>query len=168
VKAPPRKVHPKSKRSDALGRYLFIGVFSITGLGLLGGGLYAAWHTRQFLQIAVKAPGVVTENVWQRSTVPNKRGDYVSYAYPRIEFETEDGRYTSVLLSDIGTNPATYRVNQRITVLYDPRDPRYASIQSFESAWFVPLLLGGIGTVFCLFGLGAALFGMSVGGRKQA
>jgi len=168
VKARPRKVHPKSKRSDALFRYLFIGVFSVTGLGLLGGGLYAAWQTRQFLQIAVKAPGVVTENVWQQSTVPNKRGVYVSYAYPRIEFETADGRYISVLLSNGGTNPATYRVNQRVTVLYDSREPHHASIQSFESAWLLPLLLGGIGAVFCLFGFGAAVFWKSAGARKQA
>ncbi len=162
------KVQPKSKRSDALFRYLFIGVFSVVGLGLLVGSLYAAWQTRQFLHIAVKVTGVVTENVWQQSTVSNNHGVYVSYAYPRIAFETEEGRYMSVLLSSYGENPAAYRVNQRVTVLYDPRDPHNASIQSFQSAWMLPLVLGGIGAVFCLFGFGAALFWKSVGARKQA
>ena len=61
-------------------------------------------------------PGVVTENVWQQSAVANNRGVYVSYAYQRIGFLTEDGREVSVLLSTTGTNPPQYRVNEPVTI----------------------------------------------------
>jgi nitrate reductase NapE component len=147
-------VRSKKKRNDALFMRLFVGIFSVVGVGLVTGGIYAAWQTRQFLRIAEPASGIVTENVWQKSTNPNQRGVYVSYAYPRIEFSTQDGQRISVLQSVSGSNPATYHANQRVTILYDPRDPQHAYIQSFASSWLLPLLLCGIGSVFCFFGFG--------------
>lgn len=161
------KVHSKSKPSDSWVIRLFVSVFSIAGFGLLVGGIYAGWQTHRFLQIAVEVPGVVTENVWEQSTVANRHGVYVSYAYPRIRFRTEDGREVSALLSTTGTNPAQYRVNEPVTILYDPQEPHHASIQSFEADWLVPMLLCGIGTVLCSFGIGAAVWGR-LGTRKRA
>jgi hypothetical protein len=152
------KVHSKSQRSDLWFMRLLIGIFSIAGLGLLAGGIYAGWQTRRFLQTAVEVPGAVIENVWQEGTVffANGRSAYGSYAYPRIKFQTEDGREISILASK-GANPPEYRVNASVTILYDPREPHHASIQSPNSVWFLPILLCGIGAVFCSFGIIAAV-----------
>jgi len=161
------RVHSKSNRNDLWVMRFFVSVFSIAGVGLLVGGIYAGWQTRRFLQIAVEVPGVVSENVWQQSTVPNNHGVYVTYAYPRIRFRTEDGREVSVLVSSTGTNPPLYRVNEPVTILYDPHAPQHASIQSFQAAWLLPMVLCGIGTVLCSFGIGAAVW-WRVSTRKRA
>lgn len=154
------KAHPKRKRSDLSFMRWFVSIFSVAGLGLLVGGIYAGWQTRQFLQTAVEVPGMVTENVW-REHLANKRGGYVSYAYPRIIFRTEDGREISILPLSLGANPPKYRVNEPVTILYDPREPHHAIIQSFEAAWLLPMLLCGIGSVFCSFGIIAVRWGVS-------
>jgi len=35
-------------------------------------------------------------------------------------------------------NPPVYRVNEPVTVLYDPRQPQHASIKSFAQVWMLP------------------------------
>jgi hypothetical protein len=86
-------------------------------------------ETRQFLETAVNVPGVVIENVWREGTVffANGLSAYGSLAYPRIKFQTEDGREIFVLASK-RANPPEYRVNQSVTILYNPLEPYQASI----------------------------------------
>ena len=136
---------------------IVFGIFAIVGLGLLIGGLAAAWHTRQFLATAVSVPGVVTENVWQ--------GGRSAY-HPRFSFRTVDGQELS-LLSNTGTDPPSFHANQAVTVLYDPKQPRDASIRSFAQLWLLPTILCSLGAFFVSFE-GVLMIVSGVSGRKDA
>jgi len=120
--------------------------------GLLVGGFYSVQHTRQFLRTAVEAPGVVTENLRQESSSSDRSGLSWSY-YPRIRFRTSDGQEID-FISNTGTNPPVYRVNEPVTVLYDPRQPQHASIKSFAQVWMLSIILFGVGALLSSVGIG--------------
>jgi hypothetical protein len=143
---------------------LFFGIFTVIGLGLLIGGVFAFQHTRRFLATAISVPGVVTENVWQerRSSNNSIHGDF----YPRIRFRTTDGQEIS-FITNSGSNPPSYHVNERITILYDPQQPYDARIQSFVELWLLPTILCGLGIFFCSFGVVAAIWKV-LNARKNA
>lgn len=128
---------------------LIFGIFAVVGLGLLIGGVVSFQHTRRFLATAVSVPGVVTENVW-REERSNNRTTWTFY--PRIRFRTADGQEIS-FISNSGSSPPSYRVNEPVTILYDPQQPYHAYIQSFSALWLLPTILCGLGAVFCSFGL---------------
>jgi hypothetical protein len=131
-------------------------IFAIVGFGLLAGGVYSVWHTRQFLQTAVSAPGVVVENIWKEervsSTNPSSRG--VSWAYfPRIRFRTESGQEIN-FVSNTGASQPSYHVNEQVTILYDPQQPYNASTSSFASLWLGSIIFLGMGVMFTSPGIG--------------
>jgi len=128
-----------------------LGIFAVVGLGLLAGGIYSVRHTRQFLQAAVTAPGVVTENVWREDRTSD-RGTSGAY-YPRIHFRTTDGQDVS-FVSSTGSSPPSYRVNEPVAILYDPQQPFNASISSFGSLWAASIVLFGLGVTFTGPGIG--------------
>jgi len=144
---------------------LIFGICFVVGLGLLAGGFYSVQHTRQFLRTAVEAPGVVTENLRQESSSSDRSGLSWSF-YPRIRFRTSDGQEI-VFISNTGTNPPVYRVNEPVTVLYDPRQPHHASIKSFAQVWMLSIILFGVGALFSSVGIGAVVW-KGVGNRKNA
>jgi len=143
---------------------LFLGIFTAVGLGLLIGAVLSFQHTRRFLATAISVPGIVTENVWQeqRSSNNNRGGSF----YPRIRFRTTQGQEISII-TKTGTNPPSYRVNDTVTVLYDPQQPYHAAIRSFMELWFLPTLLCGMGMVFCSPGVVAAVWKVATA-RKNA
>lgn len=144
---------------------LIFGICLVVGLGLLVGGFYSVQHTRQFLRTAVEAPGVVTENLRQESSSSDRSGLSWSF-YPRIRFRTSDGQEI-VFISNTGTNPPVYRVNEPVTVLYDPRQPHHASIKSFAQVWMLSIILFGVGALLSSVGIGAVVW-KGVGNRKNA
>jgi hypothetical protein len=143
---------------------LVFGIFFVVGMGLLIGGIFAFQHTRRFLQTAVEVPGVVTENVWREDRTSDNRASWAFY--PRIRFRTADGQEISYI-SNTGSSPPSYRVNEPITILYDPQQPQHASIKSFVELWLLPVLLGGMGLVFSSFGIIAVVW-KGVSNRKSA
>jgi hypothetical protein len=131
--------------------WLFTAIFLLVGLGLLGGAVYSIVTTWQFIGGAVAADGVVMalEERWDSDD-----SDYTYY--PRVAFETEDRRRIE-FTSDTGSRPPSFDVGERVRVLFDPVRPEAARIDSFLQLWLLPLVLGGIGTVFAGFGLAATL-----------
>ena len=144
---------------------LIFGICFVVGLGLLAGGFYSVQHTRQFLRTAVEAPGVVTENLRQESSSSDRSGLSWSF-YPRIRFRTSDGQEI-VFISNTGTSSPVYRVNEPVTVLYDPRQPHHAFIKSLAQVWMLSIILCGLGALFSSLGIGAVLW-KGVGNRKNA
>lgn len=142
---------------------LVFGIFAVVGLGLLIGGLFSFQHTRHFLQSAVPAPGVVIENVWRET---NTNSGTSGSFYPRIHFRTADGQEIS-FITNTGASPPSHRVNEPVTILYDPQEPHNASIKSFTDLWLLPTILGGLGIVFCSFGA-VAIVWKGVSTRKDA
>jgi len=131
--------------------WLLTGIFLLIGLGLLGGAVLSFVTTWRFIDGAVAADGVVIafEERWDSDD-----GAYTYY--PRVTFETEDRRKFE-FTSDTGSRPAAFDVGEPVRVLFDPAQPDAARIDSFLQLWLLPLILGGIGTVFSGFGLVATL-----------
>jgi hypothetical protein len=143
---------------------LILGIFAVIGLGLLIGSIFAFRQTRHFLQSAVPVPGVVIENVWRESRSANN-GTSGSF-HPRIRFRTLDGQEIS-FITNTGSSPPSHRVNDPVTILYDPQEPHHASIKSFAELWLLPTILCGLGIVFCSLGAGAVIW-KGVSTRKDA
>jgi hypothetical protein len=134
---------------------LVFSIFFVIGLGLLAGSYLTALHTRHFLETAVMAQGVVVENLYvhdERSNNSRTRRSSWSY-YPRIRFQTTDGHEIN-FVSNVGSNPPSYAVNERVAVLYDPQQPYSASLNSFASLWGATVALGIAGVAFTGPGIG--------------
>jgi len=143
---------------------VIFGLFFVVGLGLFIGGIYSFQNTRRFLQTAIEVPGVVTENVWREERSSDNRASWAFY--PRIRFRTSDGQNIS-FISNTGSSPPSYRVNEPITILYDPQQPYHASIKSFSELWMLPVLLCGMGSLFSSFGIVVVVW-QAFSARKNA
>jgi len=54
-------------------------------------------------------------------------GEHLSYGYPVVRFSTEEGEAIEFRSPD-GYTPCAARVGDRVTVFYDPQDPRDARL----------------------------------------
>ncbi len=135
----------------SLPSWLFTAIFLLVGLAMLSGAVYSFVTTWRFIGGAIAADGVVIalEESWSSSD-----GDYTYH--PRVAFETEDRRRFE-FTGDTGSRPAAFDVGEPVRVLFDPAMPETARIDSFFQLWLLPLILGGLGTVFSSFGLAATL-----------
>ncbi len=68
------------------------------------------------------------------------------FLYPRFRFIAADGR-TRTVTSRSGSTDQPYGDGDKITVLYDPRDPEHAEIDSIW-LWIAPLFLAPFGLFF--------------------
>lgn len=128
-------------KSMAIVKYLFATV----GLGLLVGAYLTYTNTQDFLQNASSASGTVTELVRSVSD------DSTTYR-PVVEFTTANGDKIE-FTSSSGSNPPSYSRGEIVDVFYDQSKPEQAKINGFFSLWGMSLILGGIGTVFSIFGI---------------
>jgi len=126
------------------GRLIFV-IFAAVGSVMLAVAVLSCLRTRSLLRTAATADGVVIENVWAPST--RGSGTY----YPRVRFRTASGQEL-ILDSRIGSRPPSYRVNERVEVLYDPANPAHFTVNDFVSLWLLPLIFGILGVVFCSIG----------------
>jgi hypothetical protein len=110
---------------------------------------------RRFVAVAARAPGVVIDLVWQTST--DSEGSQATAAHPKVRFLTRSGR-EQVFTSATGSSPAQFRVDQPVTVLYDPENPAYAYIRSFQSLWAGPIVICAAGALFLSVGALTSFF----------
>jgi len=127
----------------------FIGgcLASLISLGLLIGAIMV--YVRQGRQAAgrVSVKGTVV-SLEKRSTNPGSAGMY----YPMIEYSLPNGE-TVRFESAFGTMPASYKIGQSVTALYNPSDPREAEVSSLVSRYLYPGIMAFIGLVtLCLGG----------------
>ena len=112
-------------------------VFIVVGLGLMVAAGFEAASTRDFLAHAHKAAGEVT--------LLRAGG-----AHPQVRFVTDEGRTV-----EYGQNGMIwgYRVGDRVTVLYDPRDPaRDPVVDTVGALWGFNAMNFLMGGVFVLAG----------------
>jgi hypothetical protein len=98
---------------------------------LLASGLWAL-HSKNTVDNGVKTQGTVTQ------ILPQGRG----YT-PEVTYIVEGKTYTYHSWSS--QSPSPYQVGDPIEIYYDPNDPAQASLNSFISLWFGPLMLAGAG-----------------------
>jgi len=122
-------------------------VFLAVGLGMFAGG-FLAWRSHAaFAAHALRADGIVVD---QARSSGSKGGTMYS---PVVEFSTADGRTVRVTGSVSSSSPS-YARGDHVPVLYDPANAEQARLDSFMEAWFVTLIMGGLGSVFGLIGGG--------------
>lgn len=126
--------------------FLLIGsVFLVIGAGF-------GWFSWSLLSVAQRAEGTVVR------LVSNQALDYDhSSVAPVVEFHIEGERHE--FRSWLSTSPPQFDVGEKVTVLYDPRDPQHARIESFVTLWLFPVIFGGIGAVMFLVAI--VIFGVS-------
>jgi hypothetical protein len=123
---------------------IVLGIFALLGAGLLAGGIYSFWRTRQFLRTAETAEGSVVQLSWQQSS--GRHGPSWT-AYPQIRFQTAEGR-SILFFASVGSNPPSYAAGQPVKVLYDPQNPYHAEIDSFGQLWTLSIVFTGLGLFF--------------------
>jgi Protein of unknown function (DUF3592) len=126
-----------------------IGKFVLIPIGLLlfVAAAWSVWSTKSWLARTLEVEGVVVEMVRMRDS------DDTGYVFsPIVRFETADGG-THEFQSRLRTYPPAYRTGEVVSVVYDPAVPDAAMIRSLLSLWFMPIILGFIGTIFCAIGI---------------
>ena len=137
-----------------LGKFAFIPL----GLLLLLGAAWAVSSTKTWLGHAVEVEGRVIDMVRTRDR------ENTGYLFaPVVRFQTLEGA-TIELESGLRSNPPMYRTGQTVSVFYDPDEPRSAAIKGFFSLWFMPIILGFIGSIFLI--VGTAMVVMSGWARR--
>lgn len=129
------------------GRTIVAVAFGLMGLALVVLGLRFASATRAFIDRSARASGTVVELARSR-----EGGSY----FPVVRFETPDGR-TVTFRNRTGGDPPSHRVGETVPVLYDRAQPERAAIDTPSSLWLGPVLVGGLGVIFCAVAAGALL-----------
>lgn len=122
---------------------LFVGIGTIT----LEWAGFAWLRTRTFVSTATRAEGTILENVWGASGTSNRSRTW----YPRVRFQA--GGREIVFVSDLGSSPPSFQVNDAVRVIYDPKRPAEAKIDSFGELWMTPLIIASLGVVFAMVGV---------------
>ncbi|MEO6062370.1 MAG: DUF3592 domain-containing protein [Thermoflexales bacterium] len=122
------------------------GAFLIS-IGCLWAGIRAFLKQSRQRAASVSAQGIVV-SVRRQVFKAGSSGVYC----PTIDFRLPSGEIIR-FESSFGTMPASHSVGQVVKVVYDPRDPRKAEVDSVAANWLEPgcLLAFAAGGVF--FGL---------------
>jgi hypothetical protein len=123
---------------------------------MLSGAGYETLRNRHDIAVGTAAKGTVTD-LFQGSD-----SDGGTVYYPRVRFATRSGD-TIEFTGSNGASPPAFEVGETVSVLYDRTSPGNARIDSFFQLWLLPMILGGMGSVFAAVG-GA---GLIVGGRSR-
>ncbi len=133
-------------------------LFSLIGLGMLFGAFLLFNGTNSFLSEATRAEGTVVDLVRSRSS------DSTTYA-PVVTFMNQQGQDIE-FVSSVSSNPPSYSIGEKVTVLYRPGEPQNAKIDGFFSLWFGVIILGALGSIFFLIGAGIIITTL-LKGRKE-
>jgi Protein of unknown function (DUF3592) len=122
-------------------------LFAVIAVGLLTAAALTYISKSKFVDRAVRAEGTVVdvELKTSRSTDSSRR---TTSRYPVVEFQARNEqrvRFTS------SASKSGASVGDRVTVLYDPSNPRDASLSGVGQLWLLPIIFGGIGIFFAGF-----------------
>lgn len=123
---------------------VFFGIFAFVGtiIGVIGTLVWL--DTNRLTRDGVRTTGTVVDLVGQRSLAPV------------VEFMTKTGepqRYMSSTYS----NPPAYDVGERVTLWYDPQNPREVVLDGF-SRWLLPGIMTLFFVIFGGLGYGGLLY----------
>jgi len=120
---------------------LFVLLFGLVGLGLLTGAFFAVRSEINFRTGAISVPGTVVD----LEPTQGRRGG--TLYKPVFKFTDRNDRVHRIT-SSLASSPPSFRRGEVVTVRYRPENPNDAHLDSFMESWFLPLILGGPGTVF--------------------
>ena len=121
---------------------------------MLVGGFFMYQSTATFINAAVHTTGTVVDisRVWSSGS---SGGGYVYR--PIVEFKTKDGK-DGKFESTTGSNPSPWHKGDVVDVLYDPKNPDGAQINSFFELWVGNLIVGGLGVIFFCIACGVWIY----------
>jgi len=125
----------------------------VIGVILLFAGFIWVYQTKNFLDKAIAAKGVIID------FVEEKTYEGVVYRFI-IQFVDERTGEEITIVTKAGIQPRTYAygpspefLGWEIDILYDPENPHNAMINSFLDIWLGPILVIGFGGIFSSVGL---------------
>jgi hypothetical protein len=121
--------------------------FMMVGLGFLVAGVVIFGQTRAFVSTAVRVTGRVVDLEYTNYGGSHGGGYVTVFAFKDGSGLPQTNR------TSFAQDPPTHQIGAKIMVLYATGSPESAQIQSFNTLWFLPAILGGFGV--CFFGLGA-------------
>jgi len=127
------------------------GFFVLAGMFLIWMGLGEWQETRRFIARSVPASGRVVELKLRDSIGNSLRHADTSTYFPVFVFKDASGAQYHVT-GRTGSNPASYDIGEEVPVLYPPKSPHEARIDSFTDLWGMATLFGGIGVPQMLLG----------------
>ena len=128
-------------------------LFLAIGIGLLFASYKINAHEASFRTTAVKATGQVVDLIAKSSSGSGKSS--TTYA-PKIQFADAMG-HSVTFVSSVSSNPPSYKPGDSVPILYQPKTPENAQVDSWFSRWGGVVIAGGIGAVFSLVGVLSAL-----------
>ncbi len=120
-------------------------IFALPELLLSG---FFAWRSYEREQSWISVEALVYEV--EKKDAHSDTTDY--YYYPHFRFTAQDDREYSVS-STMGSNPARYKVGDRIAVIYPAEKPAEAEINSFANLYIFPLIFGIFGAMLSFSGM---------------
>jgi Protein of unknown function (DUF3592) len=143
-------------RSSKLVFFLVGGIFLLVGIPFLIVAFFTYQSTTNFLRGALTSTGTITRCNWVTSTTTtrdsngNTHTSTSTLCQPTVRFRTQDER-TIVFVSNVSNS--SMREGQQVQVSYHADQPENARLSSFGDLWVLPLVFGGLGSVFTLVGL---------------
>ncbi|MCC5642625.1 DUF3592 domain-containing protein [Nostoc sp. CHAB 5824] len=128
---------------------IFGSIFGGVGSIIAVTGIMIGLNTRSFVTSAVPAQGTIIDLVQRSSTDSKGRSSYIYY--PVVKFTASSGEPT-VFEANTGSNPPEFTKDQQVEILYSPQKPNSATINSWLSLWFLPIMFISLGSIFALVG----------------
>ncbi|HTT32737.1 MAG TPA: DUF3592 domain-containing protein [Methylomirabilota bacterium] len=120
----------------------------ILGLALLVGGGYFAERQREFITKSVAVEGRVIEN--ERADWYDKDKGFSRTSYRAIVSFTDRSGRAFTHRDEIGMNPPSFSVGQRVTIFYDPENPQKAMIDRGAKNYLISGIALGLGALITL------------------
>jgi hypothetical protein len=118
---------------------------AMLGVAFIWFGIHGARDNRAFMGRAIRVPGTITGTASH-----TYGGDWRLFTFSRFRFKTLDGR----IVSRVDEFPDSYHLGGRISVVYDPQNPRAVYMNHLPPwSWKT--------TVICIL---AGVFFLGVGG----
>ncbi|MBD5540152.1 MAG: DUF3592 domain-containing protein [Lachnospiraceae bacterium] len=141
-------------KNSNLSRNLFLALFMLVGLAVLGAGIFFTVDRNQKMKTYETVRGGIVD--YQAREGDNGMLYGAVYAY-----EVDGKEYT--IYDDVFTNKVP-QIGKRVEVMYDPAYPGDAFVKGAISSGFLILLLGGMFFVIPLFLL--IIFNCRISGRR--
>ena len=134
-----------------IGRIMAIS-FLVGGAAMGAGGIAIFNHMRTFAATATTCIGKLVAYETLKSDAGDLTERRAANHYPVVEFSDSNGtrrRFTA----STGSNQKPYKLGAEVPVVYDPKDPDGADIESKLYQWMIPALVVGLGAASLAIGI---------------
>jgi hypothetical protein len=124
----------------------------LAGLVIAVLGVLVIRQNRRLTRTGQRVTGTVTDLRWHSHSDQSSRGGYTTY-HAVLAFRTLEGREVEAVTRN-GSREIIARAGEQVPVIYDPRDPTRAEIDTpaGRAHWWPPLVAGG-GLVLTVIGI---------------